>query len=96
MSSVFPFQTGLSANDIASHDKWIKDINEISKTTVDFPIIGDKDRKIATEYDMLDALDATNVDAKGIPFTGESRKVSGREAESFFLAFERDSEIRGR
>ncbi|CAO1626102.1 unnamed protein product [Jaminaea pallidilutea] len=60
---------GLSANDIASHDKWIKDINEISKSVLKFPIIGDKDRKVATEYDMLDALDPTNVDAKGIPFT---------------------------
>ncbi|CED82327.1 cysteine peroxiredoxin [Phaffia rhodozyma] len=60
---------GLSANDIASHDAWIKDINEVGNTSVTFPIIGDKDRKIATEYDMLDALDATNVDAKGLPFT---------------------------
>lgn len=31
--------------------------------------IADKDRKIATLYDMLDYQDATNVDAKGIPFT---------------------------
>lgn len=60
---------GLSANDIASHDRWIKDINELSGSQVQFPIIGDKDRKVATEYDMLDALDATNVDAKGMPFT---------------------------
>lgn len=44
---------------------------------------------------MLDALDATNVDAKGIPFTGESREMTGKEGESFFLAFERDSEIEG-
>lgn len=31
--------------------------------------IADKERKIATLYDMLDYQDATNVDAKGIPFT---------------------------
>jgi alkyl hydroperoxide reductase subunit AhpC len=31
--------------------------------------IADKDRKVATLYDMLDHQDATNVDAKGIPFT---------------------------
>lgn len=60
---------GLSANDIESHDKWIKDINDISKTNLTFPIIGDKDRKVATAYDMLDALDPTNRDAQGIPFT---------------------------
>jgi len=64
---------GLSANALDSHDKWIKDINEyggkFGPTNVDFPIIADQDRKISTTYDMLDALDATNVDAKGIPFT---------------------------
>jgi len=65
---------GLSANDLKSHDKWIKDIDTlgsetIGETHVDFPIIADADRKIATLYDMLDAVDATNVDAKGIPFT---------------------------
>jgi glutaredoxin/glutathione-dependent peroxiredoxin len=31
--------------------------------------IADADRKISTLYDMLDAVDPTNVDAKGIPFT---------------------------
>lgn len=31
--------------------------------------IADADRKVATLYDMLDAVDPTNVDAKGIPFT---------------------------
>ena len=31
--------------------------------------IADGDRKIATLYDMLDYQDATNKDAKGLPFT---------------------------
>lgn len=39
---------------------------------LDFPIIADKDRKIAHLYDMLDHQDITNVDAKGIPFTVRS------------------------
>ncbi|KAL7416516.1 thioredoxin-like protein [Mrakia frigida] len=60
---------GLSANDIASHDKWISDINEVGNVDVQFPIIGDKDRSVATAYGMLDALDKSNVDAKGLPFT---------------------------
>ena len=34
-----------------------------------FPIIGDKERKIAYLYDMLDYQDTTNVDSKGIAFT---------------------------
>lgn len=34
-----------------------------------FPIIGDKERKVAYAYDMLDHQDTTNVDSKGIAFT---------------------------
>jgi len=65
---------GISANELESHGRWIKDINEygsqqVGPTDVQFPIIADADRKISTLYDMLDAQDATNVDAKGIPFT---------------------------
>ncbi|KZO89865.1 putative thioredoxin peroxidase [Calocera viscosa TUFC12733] len=65
---------GLSANALDSHDKWIKDIDDFGTKTsgsthVDFPIIADPERKVATLYDMLDAVDPTNVDSKGIPFT---------------------------
>ena len=60
---------GLSANTIESHGGWIKDINELSHTNLRFPIIGDKQRKVAYLYDMLDHQDTTNVDQKGIAFT---------------------------
>ncbi|KAF9519193.1 hypothetical protein BS47DRAFT_1370808 [Hydnum rufescens UP504] len=52
---------GLSANGLESHEKWIADINDFD--------IADADRKISHLYDMLDAVDITNVDAKGQPFT---------------------------
>ncbi|KAF9649357.1 1-Cys peroxiredoxin [Thelephora ganbajun] len=65
---------GLSANGLEQHEAWIKDIEAFGAkvagpTRVNYPIIADKERKIATLYDMLDYQDATNVDAKGIPFT---------------------------
>jgi len=43
----------LSVDGAASHAEWIKDINEVEQTTVNFPIIADEDRKIATLYDMI-------------------------------------------
>ncbi|KAL8767318.1 MAG: hypothetical protein Q9209_006156 [Squamulea sp. 1 TL-2023] len=49
--------------------RWVKDIDEISGSRLRFPIIGDKDRKVAYAYDMLDHQDTTNVDQKGIAFT---------------------------
>ena len=60
---------GLSANTIDSHSGWIADIDEISGSSLKFPIIGDKQRKVAYLYDMLDHQDITNVDQKGIAFT---------------------------
>lgn len=43
---------GLSANTIESHGGWIKDIDEVSGSHLRFPIIGDKERKVAYLYDM--------------------------------------------
>ncbi|KAI0092580.1 cysteine peroxiredoxin [Irpex rosettiformis] len=64
---------GISANGLKEHEQWVKDIEEwggkVGPTDVSFPIIADEDRKISTLYDMLDEQDATNRDAKGLPFT---------------------------
>ncbi|OJJ04175.1 hypothetical protein ASPVEDRAFT_135589 [Aspergillus versicolor CBS 583.65] len=60
---------GLSANDIGSHDQWIKDINEVTSSDVQFPIIGDADRNVAFLYDMIDESELANLAEKGIAFT---------------------------
>ena len=36
-----------------SHNKWIEDINDTQSTTVNFPILADKDRKVSELYDMI-------------------------------------------
>jgi len=43
----------LSVDGQASHEGWIKDINETQNTTVNFPLIADEDKKVATLYDMI-------------------------------------------
>jgi len=43
---------GLSANTLGSHEGWIADIQEISGNHLNFPIIADKERKVAFLYDM--------------------------------------------
>ncbi|KAJ2161218.1 peroxiredoxin 1 [Coemansia sp. RSA 552] len=64
---------GLSTNDLADHHKWVDDINQVNNVSLAFPIIADKDRQVATLYDMLDSVehDASNV-VNGIPFTVRS------------------------
>ena len=46
---------GLSVDDVESHIKWTKDIEEINSTSVSYPIIADTDLSIAKLYNMLPA-----------------------------------------
>jgi thioredoxin-dependent peroxiredoxin len=43
----------LSVDPLESHEKWVGDINETQNTKVNFPILADADRKVATLYDMI-------------------------------------------
>ena len=43
----------LSVDGAESHVEWIKDINEVQNTNVEFPIIADEDRKVSDLYDMI-------------------------------------------
>lgn len=44
---------GLSVDPTESHSDWINDINETQNTTVNYPVIADADRKVASLYDMV-------------------------------------------
>lgn len=43
----------LSVDGVEDHQKWIDDINETQNTTVQFPIIADKDKEVSTLYDFI-------------------------------------------
>ncbi len=43
----------VSVDPLDKHEGWIKDINETQHTTVNFPIIADPERNVATLYDMI-------------------------------------------
>jgi thioredoxin-dependent peroxiredoxin len=44
---------GVSVDDVASHRGWSADIEETQGTALNFPLIGDKDRAVATLYGMI-------------------------------------------
>ena len=46
---------GLSVDKVGDHDKWQQDIQDVSGATVNFPMIGDPELKVAKLYDMLPA-----------------------------------------
>ena len=46
---------GLSVDPVGDHDRWKKDIREVTGGDVQYPMIGDHDLKVAKHYDMLPA-----------------------------------------
>ncbi len=43
----------VSVDPLDKHLSWVNDINETQNTTVNFPLIADEDRTVATLYDMI-------------------------------------------
>jgi thioredoxin-dependent peroxiredoxin len=53
----------VSVDDVASHKGWAGDIEETQHAKLNFPILGDADKKVSTLYDMIhpDLSDTTTV-----------------------------------
>ncbi|MHB8380811.1 MAG: peroxiredoxin, partial [Candidatus Binataceae bacterium] len=43
----------VSVDDVASHKGWVGDIEDTQKVKVNYPILGDSDKKVAKLYDMI-------------------------------------------
>jgi len=66
---------GLSVDPLSDHQGWIRDINETQKTTVNFPMIADPDRKVATLYDMIHPNALDNMTVRSVFVIGPDKKV---------------------
>ena len=64
----------VSVDPIESHRTWVNDINETQKTTVNFPILADADRKVATLYDMIHPNSLVNATVRSV-FIIDPKKV---------------------
>jgi alkyl hydroperoxide reductase subunit AhpC len=65
----------LSVDPVDSHHEWIKDINETQNTVVNFPIIADHDRKVATLYDMVHPNASETVTVRSLFIIDPLKKV---------------------
>lgn len=65
----------LSVDGAASHNIWIKDINETQHTTVNFPIIADEDKKVAMLYDMIHPNATEKTTVRSVFIIGPDKKV---------------------
>jgi alkyl hydroperoxide reductase subunit AhpC len=44
---------GLSVDPVENHSKWAQDIKDVTGETINYPVIGDTELKVAKLYDML-------------------------------------------
>ena len=65
----------LSVDDVESHQGWINDINETQNTTVNFPIIADKDRKVSTLYDFIHPNASETLTVRSLVIIDPHKKV---------------------
>lgn len=65
----------LSVDSVKDHLEWVKDINETQKTTVNFPIIADEDRKVAELYDMIHPNANATATVRSVFVVGPDKKV---------------------
>ncbi|MBO3658801.1 peroxiredoxin [Acinetobacter haemolyticus] len=65
----------LSVDDIDSHQRWIEDINETQNTTVNFPIIADKDRKVSELYGFIHPNASETLTVRSLVIIDPNKKV---------------------
>ncbi|WP_174493653.1 peroxiredoxin [Acinetobacter sp. Marseille-Q1623] len=65
----------LSVDDVTSHQGWIQDINETQNTTVNFPIIADKDRKVSILYDFIHPNASETLTVRSLVIIDPNKKV---------------------
>jgi len=65
----------VSVDDKESHAKWIEDINETQNTEVNFPILADPDRKVATLYDMIHPNASTTATVRSVFVIDPAKKI---------------------
>jgi len=65
----------LSVDGADSHMEWIKDINEVQHTTVNFPIIADEDKKVSDLYDMIHPKADNNLTVRSVFIIAPDRTI---------------------
>jgi len=66
---------GLSVDPVESHRKWEADIKDVTGHAVNFPMIGDPDRKVAMLYDMIHPNASENFTVRSVFIIGPDHKV---------------------
>ena len=65
----------VSVDPLDSHQGWIKDINETQACTMNFPIIADPNRQVASAYDMIHPNADDKATVRSVFIIGPDKKI---------------------
>lgn len=65
----------VSVDPLHSHVEWVKDINETQNTLVNFPLIADENREVATLYDMIHPNASEKTTVRSVFVVGPDKKI---------------------
>jgi thioredoxin-dependent peroxiredoxin len=65
----------ISVDPLDSHNGWISDINETQGCTVNYPIIADPERKVASLYDMIHPNADDKATVRSVFVIGPDKKI---------------------
>lgn len=66
---------GVSVDTVESHNGWSQDIADTQGTALNYPLIGDEDRKVATLYDMIHPNELATATVRSVFIIDPSKKV---------------------
>jgi alkyl hydroperoxide reductase subunit AhpC len=65
----------VSVDNLDSHNRWIPDIEEVNHVKMNFPIIADENRTVATLYDMIHPNASEKATVRSVFIIGPDKKV---------------------
>jgi alkyl hydroperoxide reductase subunit AhpC len=65
----------ISVDPLDSHRGWIHDINETQSCTMNFPLIADPDKKVASQYDMIHPNADNKATVRSVFVIGPDKKI---------------------
>lgn len=66
---------GLSVDPVSDHHRWAGDIKDVTGAALNFPLIGDPDKSIASKYDMLHPNASDTATVRSVFIVGPDNKV---------------------
>ncbi|WP_417657628.1 peroxiredoxin [Pseudidiomarina aestuarii] len=66
---------GLSTDTVEQHKGWIQDVNETQNTVLEFPIVADKELKIAQLYDMIHPNESVTATVRSVFIIDPNMKI---------------------